>query len=241
MSDSQLNVPLDRILEETRLKLAIAHEHIADLGRFGLSEEWLDTLDHDIETAQALPSFNEQRDRLKALTAAKDARLAECVQWGRELRLRLDLAYGKKAKPPLPFPSKDWAASERNESKMITLLPRLIKLATEQATDLAKAGQTEADLDRGSELLENLITANQAQEEYNLNRTQETAQRRSQFRKLYDGVNRINQVGQMVYAANPAKARLFRSNWSSSGTTEGAEAELLDVEAVPDSEDSELG
>jgi len=226
MPDTQLSVPRDRILEEARLKLAIAREHLDALSRFGINTDWLDQCEQDITAAQDTPSFSEQRDRLKALTAAKDAKLAECSQWGRELRLRLNLAYSKKEKPPVPFPSKDWAQAERSETKMIALLPRLIKIATQDST-LAKAGQTSADIDRGKQLLQELNDANQSQEEYNLNRTQETAQRRALYQQLYDNVNRINQVGQMVYT-DDTKSQLFRSNWYPTSSTAYPEPENPD-------------
>ena len=213
MSDNQVSVPRDRILEESRLKLAIARDHLDALSRFGLNTDWLNQFEQEIDEAQNVPSFNEQQAQLKSLTVAKDAKLAECRQWGRELRLRMELAYDKNNNPPIPFPSKDWTQSERSETKAIALLPRLIKIATTQAEALAKAGQTQADIDKGQQLLQDLNDANQAQEEYNLLRTQETAQRRALYRQLYDSVNRINQIGQMVYRDDAANNRIFRSNW----------------------------
>ncbi len=235
MNTDPLVVPINQILEESRLKVAVARDHMEQLGRFGISSEWLDQVEQEIARAQSTPSYNEQLDRLKSLTVAKNAKLADCGQWGRELRLRLELVYGKKGTPPMPFPAKEWAQSERNESKMITLFPRLIKIATTQAEDLSQAGQTDADIAQGSQLLQDLIKTNQAQEEYNLLRTQETAQRRAIFRRLYDAVNRINQVGQMVYTEDPSTQRLFRSNWfQSSSPEESGSVETVDMSDVED-------
>lgn len=217
--------PVEQILEEARIKYAVAQEHVEDLSRFGFSNARLDEFQSQIDVAQSSPTYQAQLAQLKALTAVKDAKLQECVEWGRELRLRLNLAYRNQPIQGLQFPSKEWTASERSEAKMITLLPLLIQIATEQAAVLSQVGGSEADVAQGQQLLQELIEANQAQEAYNLGRTQETAERRAIFWQLYDTINTINQLGQAVYSQDPAKARLFQSRWSTKSEEEAGEGE----------------
>jgi hypothetical protein len=213
MVDSSLPIPIDRILEETRLKLAIAEEHLSDLSSFGINQEWLNQLQKNIDAAVAIPILETQLAELKELTAIKDAKLAECLEWGQKLRLRIDLATKDKKLKGIEFPSKIWTQSQRNESKLITFFPTLINLAKTYAKALATVGQTPEEIKAGETMLQELIEANQNQEEYKLKRTNVTADRQSAYRILYDSVNRINQVGQMVYNDDEANKRLFRSNW----------------------------
>lgn len=223
-----ISVPLDQLLEEARLKLAIVRERVEDLKTFGITAEWIDQFEADIATAVSYPSFDQQRTELKALTAAKDAKLQECVQWGRKLRFRMSIVAQGKPTTVMQFPSKEWNQAEKNESRLITLFPTLLQLATSHATALVEAGQTEADLTLGETLLEELVAANQTQEEYNLKRTGVTAERRTAYRKLYDTVNRINKSGQLIYGTDTAEGRLFRSAWTQA--TAEAEAALDGVE-----------
>lgn len=210
---STLAVSTERILEEARLKVAIAREKADDLKRYGITPEWLDELQTDIDTAIAYPTYEQQRNELRELTAIKDSKLNECVGWGRELRFRMSLAFKQRKHSGMQFPTKEWSQAEKNESRLIALFPTLLQLARSQATTLATLGQTEDDIATGERLLQELIKANQAQEEYQLKRTSITAQRRSAYRRLYDGVNRINHTGQMVYSNDTPNGRLFRSNW----------------------------
>jgi hypothetical protein len=150
---------------------------------------------------------------LKSLTAAKNAALEACIDWGRKLRYRMQLTFAKKPPVGMQFPSQEWRNSEANESRMIALMPSLIEIARQHQDALKSFGQAEADINEGEKLLANLKAANEAQEQYKFGRSAITAKRRQAFRKLYDGVNRINQTGQMVYGSDTVDGLLFRSNW----------------------------
>ncbi|MGK7931760.1 MAG: hypothetical protein AB4041_10045 [Microcystaceae cyanobacterium] len=223
MVNSGLSAPLDKILEEARLKIAIAKERINDLSIFGIDQQWIEQFEEDIETAVSFPIYEEQIDNLKQLTTAKDAKLTECMEWGQKLRLRIELATKQNQLTNVNFPSNRWTEAKRNESKLIRLFPALIGLAKTYAEVLAKVGQTTEEIETGEQLLDDLIKANQTQEEYKIKRTQVTSDRRVAYRKLYDGVNTINKVGQTVYADNPSVALLFASSWSSSSSSSDTE------------------
>lgn len=101
----------------------------------------------------------------------------------------------------------------------------MIELAQQQAEVLAKFGQTEADITTGETLYTQLKAANEAQEQYKFTRASTTAERRQLFRQLYDGVNRINQMGQAVYGPETPNGLLFRSNWGLGKRSSGEQEE----------------
>jgi hypothetical protein len=215
MTNFSLPVPLDRILEEARLKVAIAQEHLTALSSFGISQDWLNQIQANIATIADIPTFDLQKTELKQLTAAKDAKLNECQEWGKQLKLRMMLATTDQKLKGVEFPTKTWNECQQNESKLIAFFPTLIELAKTHGSVLATIGQTQDYITQGELLLKDLIATNQAQEEYNIKRKGVTSDRQSLYRSLYDDVNRINRVGQMV-SNDPTIKVLFRSNWSSS-------------------------
>jgi hypothetical protein len=239
MIDTSLPVPFDRILEEARLKFAIAREHLSNLSSFGINQQWLDDFQKNIEAAVAIPTYETQLAELKELTAIKDAKLAECLEWGQKLRLRIELATKDKKLKRTEFPSKAWLQSQRNESRLITFFPTLINLAKTNAEVLATVGQTPEEIQAGEKMLQELITANQNQEEYKLKRINVTADRQSAYRILYDSVNRINQIGQMVYNDNEANKLLFRSNWGLGNGENTAEESIESAESLESLESAE--
>jgi hypothetical protein len=220
MTNFSLPAPLDRILEEARLKIAIAQNHLEALNSFGITQDWLDQFQVDINIIADIPTFDLQKTQLKQLTTAKDTKLDECKEWGRQLRLRMTLATTDKKLKGVEFPSKTWNDCQQNESKLIAFFPTLIELAKTHAPVLETMGQTADYVQQGEQLLKELIETNQAQEEYNIKRKGITVDRQSVYRRLYDGVNRINRVGQMVFKDDAAVNVLFRSNWSQGSSNE---------------------
>jgi hypothetical protein len=214
-ADIALPAPAEEILEETRLKIAIARQHLNRLQEFGMTEAWLNELEAAANEAETIPSFTQQREELKSLTAAKEAAVTACIEWGRKLRYRMQLAFENKPPIGIQFPTQEWRSSEQNESRLIVLFPSLITMAKQHQVALATVGQQESDIEQGRKLLTQLKAANEAQEQYKFSRTTVTAKRRQAFRQLYDGVNRINQMGQMVYGADTADGLQFRSIWRS--------------------------
>lgn len=93
MTFTSLPVPSDRILEETRLKIAIARQHLEALQTFGLTAAWLDQLEATANETETIATYVQQLEEQKSLTVVKDEILAQCLQWGRNLRLRMELAF----------------------------------------------------------------------------------------------------------------------------------------------------
>jgi hypothetical protein len=220
MTNFSLPAPLDRILEEARLKAVIAQSYLTALKSFGISQDWLDQIQTDINAIADIPTFDLQKTQLKQLTSAKDVKLNECKEWGRQLKLRMTLATTDKKLKGVEFPSKTWIDCQQNESKLIAFFPTLIELAKNHASVLETMGQTKDDVQQGQKLLQELIETNQSQEEFNIKRKGITVDRQLVYRRLYDGVNRINRVGQMVFKDNAAVNVLFRSSWSQGSSTE---------------------
>jgi hypothetical protein len=223
MTNFSLPAPLDRILEEARLKAAIAEEHLAALSSFGIDRDWLDQVQADIQAIADIPTFELQKAELKQLTSAKDAKLDECKEWGKQLKLRMTLAAADKKLKGVEFPTKAWNDCLANESKLIAFSPMLIDLAKTHASVLETIGQPADYVAQGEQLLKDLIVANQAQQEYNIKRKGVTVDRQSVYRSLYDSVNRINKVGQLVFSDNAAIKVLFASTWHQGDSTEPSE------------------
>jgi hypothetical protein len=142
MTNFSLPAPLDRVLEEARLKTVIAQNHLTALNSFGISQDWLDHLQTDINAITDIPTFDLQKTQLKQLTAAKDTKLDECKEWGRQLKLRMTLATTDKKLKGVELPSKTWIDCQQNESKLIAFFPTLIELAKTHAPVLETIGQT---------------------------------------------------------------------------------------------------
>jgi hypothetical protein len=117
MTNFSLSAPLDRILEEARLKIAIAQSHLEALTSFGITQDWLDQFQVDINTIADIPTFDLQKTQLKQLTTAKDVKLDECKEWGRQLRLRMTLATTDKKLKGVEFSNKTWNDCQQNESR----------------------------------------------------------------------------------------------------------------------------
>lgn len=222
-SDSKVPLPYDLILEETRLKLAIAKQHLNDLKDFGMTQKWLDDLEQQANEAEQIITNRQQLEELKSLTIAKDIALDACVEWANKLRLRMDLAFKDKSPTGMQFPAKEFRQARKNESKMIALMPSLISIAKQHQTLLKTIGQTSEVIKEGETLLNQLKAANEAQEEYKFSRPTITAQRRQLFKKLYDSVNEINRIGQTIYGTDSPEGLQFRSNWPSHTPSETPE------------------
>ncbi|NJL82543.1 MAG: hypothetical protein HC890_05525 [Chloroflexaceae bacterium] len=74
-------------------------------------------------------------------------------------------------------------------------------------------GQSDATLSDGETRLARLKAASEAHKQYRFSRRAVTTQRRAAFRSLYDGVNRINRIGQLVYGPTSPQGQLFRNHW----------------------------
>lgn len=203
------------ILEETRLKIAIAKQHLDTLKDFGMTQQWIDDLEKQADEAEQIISNSQQLEELKSLTSAKNIALEACVEWANKLRLRLDLAFKDKPPTGMQFPVKDFRQSRQSESKMITLMPSLIQISKQHQSLLKTVGQTEAVIQEGETLLTQLKATNEAQEQYKFSRPTITSQRRQLFKDLYDKVNEINRIGQTIYGTDSPDGLPFRSNWPS--------------------------
>ena len=222
--EGNISVPYDRILEEARLKIALARQHIETLKDLGLTPKELDDLEATANEAEQLPNYAYQQGQLRSLTQTKDKHLAEFVAWGRLLRTRMKFAYTDGTIPPTPFPTGPWNASQNNESKAIALIPTLIRVARDNKQALTSVGFKDSDIAAAQQLHDNLKAANEAQETYKLQSTSATQKRRQVFRTLYNGVSRINQIGQATYPPNTADGQLFRSNWRRTNSGSGSPA-----------------
>ncbi|MCK6619695.1 MAG: hypothetical protein HUU32_04680 [Calditrichaceae bacterium] len=209
----------ETILSVAKTTLANARSHLTALGEFGVTEAMLNEFEVNIQTAEALPDEVSNRIDLKSLTQEKADSLDVCYQWGRKLRTRLQLAFGNNSPQAKSFPSKQFNAAINSESKMMPVMEILINLATQYQTELAAQGQTPEILAQGSQLLESLREADQAQELKKDEKRSATQERYQKFQIIYDTTNRINKIGRLVFENDPINLPLFESKWPVSTVT----------------------
>ncbi len=214
----------ETILSVARTTLANARTNLSALAEFGISAAMLDQFAAAIQAAEALSRTPQQRIELKDLTQSKEEALDDCYQWGRKLRLRLQLAFGKGSVEARSFPARDFQNAVNSEQGMMAVMQVLIDLADKYQAELAGYGQTPEVLARGRELLNELRTADSAQELKKDTRRQATQDRYQQFKNLYDTVNRINRIGRLVFENDPATLTLFESKWPRAVTKKEAES-----------------
>lgn len=122
--------------------LKIARDHAASLAAFGIDEAFLTGFESDIQSAESVPSDFENRIDLKQLTQTKDDLLDECYIWGCSLKLRMEMAFGKRSDAVKNFPSRQMHEAVSSEKKMIAIMEGLLKLADQYQEQLLPFGQT---------------------------------------------------------------------------------------------------
>lgn len=201
------------ILSVSKTTLSNARNTVSALADFGVTEEKLNQFAADIQAAEDLPGETQNRIELRELTHQKEEALDNCYQWGRNLRVRLQLAFGKDSSQANSFPSKAFNEAINSENAMMPVMEILIRLAGKYQTELAEFGQTPEILARGGELLTSLRESDSVQEVKKDEKRQATQERYQKFKNLYDTVNKINKVGRMVFANDPVHYALFESKW----------------------------
>lgn len=204
--------------EETILAIAkTTHEHatthLAALAAFGLNEAMLTEFQGDIDIAQAMKDETAQRIELRLLTVDKDEALHACVAWGRQLRTRLQLAFGRGSVQAQSFPGAAFTRSVNSEKGMMAIMETLIALAKQYSTELTAFGQDEAVITEGETALADLRTADQQQELKKDHKRSATQERHEIFQRLYDTINRINKIGRIVFEGDAVHLALFESKW----------------------------
>lgn len=216
----------ESILSVSKTTLSNARVNLTALAEFGVTETMLNQFDADIQAAEVLPGEKQQKIELGDLTQQKTGALDACYQWGRKLRMRLQLAFGKDSPQAKSFPGKDFQNAVHSENKMMSVMKVLISLAEKYQTELIPVGQTPEILSEGSELLKNLQTADSRQELQKDTRKQATQGRQQQFKNLYEMINKINNIGRMVFKDDPARLTLFASKWPTRRSGQSGQAEV---------------
>ncbi len=211
-----LNCKTDELFPKGRTCLTVVRENIEKFSKYNVNAEYLDELEANIVEGESTWDDNMERMDLKTLTSIKDDYLLKCFDWGRELSIRVKLALKKNANIQIEFPSKDLLKARHSESKMISLLEILIKIATDKDVFLAPHGQTPEVIQEGKDLLQNLRKSDYDQELKKVMKKEATDSRHKLYRKIYDTINTLNEIGRNVFSDEPEKLRLFDSPWKSS-------------------------
>jgi len=208
----------ETILTVSKTTLNNARNHLPALGEMGITETTLQQFDKDIQTAEAQPREAFNRIELKSRTQIKNEMKGDCLIWARKLQTRIELAFEKKSPEATSLPIKDFRAAQSSEKATMNLMETLVKVAEKYQTQLAPHGQTPEVLAQGLELLNQLRSADTAQEIKKEEKTTATKERNEKFLLLYETVNKINKVGRLVFKDDPIKRALFESKWPAPGT-----------------------
>ena len=217
------------ILSVSKTTLANARSHTAALSEFGITKGLLDEFETDIQAAEALSSETHNRIILRGFTEDKDEALDNCYLWSRQLRLRLEMAFGENSPEAKSFPSRQFKNAVNSENGMMAVMKTLQALAGKHKETLAKFGQKAEYLAQGAQCLDDLRAKDSTQEVKKDEKKQKTQQRYKDFLKLYRTVKKINRVGRLVFANDRVNKGLFESKWprAGSGVTVVDESEVV--------------
>lgn len=208
---ARTNYSEESILEVAVTTLIHARQHTPVLAAFGITETMLQEFEQQINAAKALPREITNRAHLKDQTRSKKEVLENCFQWGQHLKIRLEMAFGKKSVAEQSFPTRELRRGKTNEIVMLGIFEMLLGLAEKQQASLAAFGQTSEHLTQGKELYQQLRQANESQQLKKKEKLSATKTRRQKFTALHDTVKRIHKAGQIVFKNDPAKLVLFKN------------------------------
>ncbi len=228
MSQPSFGAPEEAILEDAKLKLDLARQHLSQLSGFGIAQPWLDQFQASIQVYEALPPDANLLAAQKTLTADKDDTLKQVERWGNALRHRCKFAFGNG--PRNPFPTIAFRSALASESKMLQVLPSLIGVASQQASSLSSVGQPTDYAAQGQRLRERLDELNRQQELAKRDRKLATDRRRQAAKTVHDRLRHLNEVARAAYWDQPSQRDLFR------GLRERSERSIADPTGNPPSE-----
>ncbi len=219
------------ILSVAKTTLANARSTATALAEFGVTDESLNAFESNIQQAEALPGETQERIELRDLTTDKDEALDACYQWGRKLRVRLQLAFGRTSAQAQSFPSKEFNAAVSSENTMMSVMEVLIALADKHNAELTDYGQSAEILAQGSQLLAALRAADAVQEVRKDAKRQATLTRYELFLQLYDTIVRISKIGRLVFENDPVHLALFESKWPTASTAAASPTGASELQA----------
>ncbi len=224
------------ILSIAKTTLINARMHEAELNQYGITAAMLNQFDTDIQAAEAMPGELQNRLNLRIYTQDKDVALDNCYLWGRQLRVRLETAFGRTSPEFQSFPLRQFRNTISSEKNMMYVLETLLLLADTHKEILANFGQTDAVLVQGAQCLADLRAKDAAQEVQKDEKRKATLERHQKFQGVYDTVNKINRVGRLVFAGDATNLALFATKWPRSGSP----VTVVEESAVPAPEEQPL-
>jgi hypothetical protein len=209
--EKRLPEPEQKIIETAKTLFKVTAEK-TELVNYGMGKQYLADFEADILSAAGFKTDKALTAELKTTTAAKDAKLAEAFIWGEDIKIRLELAYPNNKIIAGEFPP-DFKKAKKDEALMIETIPEIATLIDKYAEKLKEKGLPDTHKQTGLDILKQLDELNTKQEKLKKDRPQYTRQRVDAYFKLYDRINKINEVGKKAYAKSPADVKAFVSPW----------------------------
>lgn len=218
MIEANLRVSENNIISASKKALDIAKEHLNSFSLFGITSTYLSNFENKILECEDFINRDIEIIELKELTNRKYKALEDCYNWGRQLALRVEIAFGKKSEQFKNFPSRQLIEALRSDDKMLSLMEVLLLISKKNAVELYEFGQTNEVIEEGKSHYRNLKISNSAQEKKKESKKESTKTRKEKFHELYEFVNKINKVGRTIYKNEKSKKNIFKSPWKNKST-----------------------
>ena len=173
----------------------------------------------DIEAADALPTFDDDRDDLILYTQEVENKMEEARVHFQKLMFYVNLAWPDDNGIARGFGSSQYKKARKSTLKLINLIQKAYIKAnsTTYKSDLIAAGFVQADIDLLNTLADEITEKNNAQEDYMSNTYERSETRIIAFNKVWDSMVKLSDASKVIFKNSPAKIEYYLLYPSGSG------------------------
>jgi len=165
----------------------------------------------NIEAADALPTYDDDRDDSILLTQAVEEKMEEAREHFRKLMYYVNIAWPDDNGIARGFGSSQYDKARKSTLKLINLVQKAFIKAnsTTYKTDLIAVGFVQADIDLLNTLADGITEKNNAQEDYMSNTYERSETRIVAFNKVWDSMVKISDGSKIIFKDSPAKVEFY--------------------------------
>lgn len=220
----------EELIAETARKCHDTTVNKTKLLDFGYTPQVFQKFDADIEAAKSLKTYEKMQQELKTFTDEMVIKREAVYSWVTRAKYFIDLASEDNPLMLRVFP-EDYTKWRTNESLMLRRVQEVFGLLVQFAASLAAKNLPADFATVGTDLVQQLADANQAQENKKESNKEYTQLRYKSFKALYNMVNRINEAGRKAYKNDPENLVAFDPPWP--GGKDGDEDDAPDEPTPP--------
>jgi len=165
----------------------------------------------DIQTADAIPTYENDLNHQQILTVAVEEKMEECRVHFQKLMTYVRMVWPNSVPIHIEFGSKSYEKARYSDKLLMNLLQDAEVTAnlTKYNADLVAAGFLQTDIDLLGTLATELTEANRVQERYKANSMERTEDRIEAFNKVWDTMVKLSNVSKSIYADSPGKLESY--------------------------------